>query len=274
MMCRTYGVTRGGFYARQARGTSARATNDGLMAEHVAGAFLQGRGLYGSPRVTHQLHQNGIGVGRRRVARLMRLAGLQGHCARLYRRSRVGQRAFYRSVPNVQRNLPLNATNQVWVADVTYVRVGGRWRYVATVMDKYSRRILGWSLGRNRDAALTRRALQNAVRKRKPPQGVYFHTDRGIEYSAVDLRHSLARHGFVQSMNRPGKMNDNAHMESFFHSLKTERLFGITFHSADALRTELLRYIRFYNHERLHSSLNYLPPAVFERQLPNHASVN
>ena len=273
-MSTTYGVTRGGFYAWRARGSSARAVSDAVVAQLVASAFRQGRGLYGSPRVTRQLHQNGFGVGRRRVARLMRLAQLQGHCARLYRRSRVSQKAFYRSVPNVQRNLPLTAPNQIWVGDVTYVRVGGRWRYLATVMDKYSRRILGWSLGRKRDAVLTRQALHHAIRKRRPPHGVYFHTDRGIEYSAIDLRRSLARHGFIQSMNRPGKMNDNAHMESFFHSLKTERLFGMTFHTDHALRAELLRYLRFYNQERLHSSLDYLPPTVFERQSPNYPCVN
>jgi putative transposase len=274
MMCRTYGVSRGGFYARQARGTSARTVSDSAMAEQVVNAFRQGRGLYGSPRVTRQLHRNGIGVGRRRVARLMRLAGLRGHCARLYRRSRVSQRAFFRRISNVQRNISLTAPNQVWVGDVTYVRVGGRWRYVATVMDKYSRRILGWSLGRNRDAVLPRQALHYAVRKRRPSHGVYFHTDRGIEYAAVDLSRSLARYGLVQSMNRPGRMNDNAHMESFFHSLKTERLFGMTFHTDHALRAELVRYIRFYNQERLHSSLDYLPPVVFERQLSNYAGVN
>ena len=273
-MCRAYGVSRAGFYAWHARGLSARAESDAVMTKHVARAFRRAHGLYGSPRVTRQLHLNGIGVGRRRVARLMRLALLQGRCARLYRRSRVSQKAFYRSLPNTQRLVSATAPNQIWVADVTYVRVSGRWRYLAAVMDRYSRRILGWSLSRKRDAALTTRALGHALKRRRPPRGVYFHSDRGIEYAAHHLRRSLTRHGLLQSMNRPGKMNDNAHMESFFHSLKTERLFGMTFHSDRALRSEILRYVGFYNRDRLHSSLHYLPPAVFERRLPNIHAVN
>ena len=273
-MCSTYGVTRGGFYAWHARGLSVRPKSDAVMTEHVQRAFRRAHGLYGSPRVTRRLQLNGIGVGRRRVARLMRLALLQGRCARLYRRSRVGQKSFYRSIPNMQRHVSATAPNQIWVADVTYVRVAGRWRYLATVMDRYSRRILGWSLGRHRDASLTRRALGLALKKRRPPRGVYFHSDRGIEYAALDLRRSLSRHGLLQSMNRPGKMNDNAHMESFFHSLKTERLSRMKFHTDKALRSELRRYLAFYNHERLHSSIDYLPPALFEERSPNNHGVN
>ena len=136
---------------------------------HVHG---NSRGYYGSPRVTGQLHRDGVPVGRRRVARLMRLAGLQGRSARLYRRAKVGQRAFFASVPHrVHRDGP-RAPNQVWVGDVTYLKVAGQWRYLATVMDRHSRRIVGWSLGHRRDAALTSQALRQSERNRTPAPGL------------------------------------------------------------------------------------------------------
>jgi putative transposase len=274
MMCAMYGVTRGGFYAWQARMPSARTLGDAELIEHVTRVHRDSRGLYGSPRVARKLCQHGVNVGRRRVARLMRLARLQGRSARLYRRSRVSQRAFFASIANSQRAVTLDAADQIWVADVTYLRVAGQWRYLAAVMDKHSRRIIGWSLSRRRDVALTLKALRHAVRRRQPAPGCVFHTDRGIEYAAFDMRDALARHGFVQSMNRPGKMNDNAHMESFFHSMKTEALYGLTFDTDNALRNELSSYMQFYNQERLHSALDYLPPVAFEQREAQQSCVN
>jgi transposase InsO family protein len=244
------------------------------MTERVREVFQQTRGLYGSPRVARELELRGVPVGRRRVARLMRLAQLQGRSARLYRRSRVGQKKFYRAHPNLTQGLTTTRPDQLWVADVTYVRVAGRWRYLAVVMDRHSRRVLGWSLGRNRDVSLTRRALAHAVRCRRPPPGVTFHSDRGIEYAAFALGQALSRFGFLQSMNRPRHMNDNAHIESFFHSLKTEWLFGMTFDTEADLRATLFDYVHFYNRHRLHSSLGYLPPVAFEAQSPILRGVN
>jgi len=204
----------------------------------------------------------------------MRKARIQGRSARTYRRSRVSQKAFYRRFPNTQRRLTLTRIDQVWVGDVTYIRVLGRWRYLAVVMDKFSRRILGWSLGRNRTSALTRRALANSLRHRTPPKGVIFHSDRGIEYAAHDLGQALLEDGFLQSMNRPQHMNDNAHMESFFHSLKSERLHGLTFATDDALRREISRYMVFYNHTRLHSSLGNRSTIAFESDHLTNPRVN
>jgi hypothetical protein len=127
----------------------------------------------------------------------MRLQGIQGRSARIYRRSRVSQKAFFSRFPNSERQVPLTAANQVWVADVTYIRVAGRWRYLAVVMDQYSRRILRWSVSPHRDSVLTRRALVHAVHHRKPPAGVVFHSDRGIEYAAHDVGRSLSEKGFL-----------------------------------------------------------------------------
>jgi putative transposase len=181
MMCGLYRVTRAGFYAWCRRERSARSIDDEALLQQIVDVHERSRGYYGSPRVTSQLRQQGLMVGRRRVARLMRQACLHGRSARLYRRSKVAQRAFYASVPNVLRDTPLTANDQAWVGDVTYLRVAGQWRYMAAVMDRHSRRIVGWSVSRRRDAKLTWEALGHALRKRRPAPGLVFHSDRGVE---------------------------------------------------------------------------------------------
>jgi putative transposase len=274
MMCALYGVTRGGFYAWQCRQPSERTSQDARLTERIRQVHAQSRGYYGSPRVARQLCCEGEPVGRRRVARLMRGARLQGRSARRYHRSMVRQRAFFASVPNQPRAQVTQAPNQVWVGDVTYLKVAGQWRYLAVVMDRHSRRILGWSLSARRDATLTRDALRHSVRQRQPASGLMFHSDRGIEYAAFEYRNQLARLGIMQSMNRPGKMNDNAHMESFFHSMKAEDLHGRRFDNDAQLRQALRSYIEFYNQQRLHSALRYLSPAAFERQRSLQSCVN
>jgi len=274
MMCALYRVTRGGFYAWQSRQPSERTNQDARLTERIRQVHQQSRGNYGSPRVARQLRCEGVSVGRRRVARLMRSAQLQGRSARQYHRSMVRQRAFFAGVPNQQRTQVVLAPNQVWVGDVTYLKVARQWRYLAVVMDRYSRRILGWSVSRRRDAALTCTALRLSVRNRQPRPRLMFHSDRGIEYAAFEYRDELARLGIIQSMNRPGKMNDNAHMESFFHSMKAEDLHGRRFDDDDQLRQVIRGYIAFYNQQRLHSALRYLPPAIFERQQDLTTCVN
>ena len=191
-MCALHGVSRGGFYAWEHRQPSHRVSRDAQLIEQVRAVHERSRGYYGSPRVTGQLHRQGVMIGRRRVARLMRQARLQGRSARLYRHTKMLQRAFYASVPNLQHEPP-RAVNQCWVGDVTYLKVAGQWRYLAVVMDRYSRRIVGWSLGKRRDAALTSEALRHSVRNRGSQSGLVFHTDRGIEYAAFEFRDALTR---------------------------------------------------------------------------------
>src|SRR5438309_392873 len=262
------------FYAWQCREPNVRTSQDARLTERIRQVHAQSRGYYGSPRVARQLRCEGEPVGRRRVARLMRGARLQGRSARRYHRSMVRPRAFFASVPNQQRAQMVQAPNQVWVGDVTYLKVAGQWRYLAVVMDRHSRRILGWSLSIRRDPALTGDALRHSVRKRQAAPGLMFHSDRGIEYAAFEYRNQLARLGIIQSMNRPGKMNDNAHMESFFHSMKAEDLHGRRFDNDEQLRQVIRGYIAFYNQQRLHSALRYLPPAIFERQQDLTTCVN
>ncbi len=156
------------------------------------------------------------------------------------------------------------AINQVWVGDVTYLKIKGRWPYLATVMDQYSRRIIGWSLSSSRTTALTCNAIGYALKKRAPTVGLIFHTDRGIEYTGNRFQRTLADHGIRHSVNRPATCTDNAHMESFFHSLKAERIRGTLFTSVKELRRSLSIDInRFYNAVRLHSGISYASPVKY-----------
>lgn len=273
-MCEHFGVTRSGFYAWCKRLPSARHLSDEALVHKVHAAYTASRRIYGAPRVMHALRQQGTPVGQRRVARLMRLAHLQGRSARIYRRPRTASKAFFTSVPNRQRSVVPSRCDQVWVGDVTYLRVSHQWHYLAVVMDKFSRAIVSWRLSSLRDAALTSSTLACAIALRNPAPGLFFHSDRGIEYAAHHFKALLCQHNIVQSMNRPGKMNDNAHMESFFHSLKSEHLYGMSFSCTQVLEHTIHDYVTFYNHQRLHSSLAYLCPLTFEANQPNASTVN
>jgi transposase InsO family protein len=230
--------------------------------------YAASQGRYGSPRVHEALRREGLAIGKKRVARLMQEAGIAGRVATLYRRS-PGTTRFYERHQNLRLDLPPPAgIDQVWVGDLTYIRVGRHWRYLAVVMDLYSRRVISWSLGERKTADLTWRALRQALRRRQPPPGLLFHTDRGVEYGAHLIQQELVRHGIRSSMNRPGCCTDNGHMESFFHSLKAEAIHGVSFSTEAELRRELNHYIgQFYNHRRLHSALGYRTPVEYEKRI-------
>ena len=193
----------------------------------------------------------------------MRSAALKGRSARLYRRM-PGTRRFFGEIPNRVLELKTSAPDQIWVGDVTYLKSGGRWSYLAVVLDRHSRRVLGWSLGLKRDLSLTLSALNRALPGRRRKPGLIFHSDRGVEYSAYAFRARLAALGITQSMKRPREITDNAFIESFFHSMKSDVIHGRTFDGHDALHGTISRYVRRYNRTRLHSSLGYRSPIDYE----------
>ena len=173
---------------------------------------------------------------------------------------------YFMSIPNRRLELPKpKHINQHWVADLTYLKVGKQWRYLATVMDLYSRRIIGWSLSNRKNAELTIAALKMAIRKREIKPGIIFHTDRGAEFRSYHVQSVLNQHGIVPSMNRPYHSIDNAEMESFYKTLKGDLIRGKKYSNEGELRKDLRGYINhFYNTQRLHSSLGYRSPMEFE----------
>ncbi len=220
-------------------------------------------GIYGSPKIHALLKQEGEIVGKNRVARLMQEDNLKARCARIYKNN-TNQDRFYASISNKIREVEATGSNQIWVGDVTYLKVNKEWRYLAVIMDLFSRKIVGWSLSIKRDVTLTLTAFKRAARKRLLQSGLYFHSDRGSEYVALKYQKWLKKNNVIQSMNRKSVMNDNAEMESFFHQFKAERLHKNEYTTEKELRAVIIEYIGFYNQKRIHSSLGYLSPNDYE----------
>ena len=265
-LCDIYGVSRSGYYAWRDRKPSKRALENQSLAKKIKLVHKKSFGIYGSPRITIKLHQQGVTASENRIARIMQAESIVGRIHT--RKQRAPSIVEVIKKTNNKRLTTPSPThiNQVWVGDVTYIWLQKRWWYLAVVMDLFSRKIIGWSLDSYRKKELTMSALSKALQTRKPEPNMIFHSDRGVEYAAGAYRNILKKHNIRPSMNRPGHCTDNAHMESFFHSLKGEWIGGVKYATVDTLRDDIRNYIvNFYNRTRLHSGLDYQSPNEFER---------
>jgi putative transposase len=265
-MCRLLGVSSSGYYAWAKRTPSRRAQADVIVLSHIRVAHAASHGTYGAPRIHAELRENGIRVGRKRVARLMATAGLMGVSRRRFVTTTV--RGGGRQAPDlVERKFVADQPDLLWVADITYVPTGAGFLYLAVVLDACSRRIVGWAMGTKLVTRLVLDALEMALATRRP-RGVIHHSDQGSQYTSIEFGQRCRAAGVRPSMGSVGDAYDNAMCESFFATLECELLARERFKDQAAARTAVFAFIEgFYNRRRRHSAIGYLSPVDYEHRL-------
>ena len=267
-LCELLEVCRSGYYAWLKRVQTARHVSDWMLVERIKEVFEANRGRYGSPRITEALRRSGHKCNHKRVERLMREAQLQGRTSKRRKVRTTNSNHAEPVAPNLLLGRPApTQTDEVWVADITYVPTAEGWLFVAAVMDLYSRQILGWSVWESLAASGALQALSRALIKRGCPTGVIHHSDRGVQYACGEYRRQLQQHGLTASMSRKGNCYDNAVMDASWSTLKREALDQSDQWTRDRVRRELFEYIEaVYNRRRFHSALDYQSPVDFEQQ--------
>jgi putative transposase len=271
-MCRVLGVSRSGFHAWRRREPSARAVEDARLTARICELFKLRREVYGSPRIWSDLVLNdGERIGRKRVERLIREAGLSAVMEKRWKSTTVRVPGVRVADDLLDRQFAAEAPNRCWVADITYLRTREGWLYLVAVQDLFSRRIVGWSMADHMRTELVTDALQMALKRRRPDPGLIWHSDQGSQFVSLAFGQQARAAGSAQSMGSRGDCWDNAVAESFFATLKKELIHRRTWPSKAELRTEVFDYIEvFYNRHRRHKTLGQLSPADFENQHSEH----
>jgi putative transposase len=266
LMSRVLKVSRSGYYAWRKREPSLREFEDRRHAKVIREVHRESRGTYGSPRVYEALQQAGTPCGKHRIARIMREEGLRDRAARRFR-SVSTKRSDAPARPNrLAGNFTASKPNQVWVGDLTQVRTREGWLFLAILLDLYSRKIVGYATAPRPEQEIALSALGMAIATRKPRPGLLHHTDRGGQYLSAEYQDQLDQHGIICSMSAPGRYQDNAVAESFFHTLKAEWIYHFDFATREQARLAIFDYVEgFYNPSRLHSTLDYRSPDEYER---------
>lgn len=265
MMCRLLEVKRTTYYAWRRRPESRRAKVDRRLQLEIEVSHKASDRSYGSPRVHQDLQELGIHCGRKRVARLMRENGIRAKQARRYKVTTDSDHSHPVADNLLDRQFDVDGPDRVWTADITYIWTREGWLYLAAILDLFSRRVVGWSMSNRVDGQLVLGALRMARNRRRPQVGLLHHSDRGSQYACHDYRAMLQQHGMICSMSRKGDCWDNAVSESFFKTLKVERVRDRDYWTREEAKSDIIDYIeRFYNRKRRHSYLGYLSPVEFE----------
>jgi len=264
-MCRMLGVSPSGYWAWQGRPPSARSLADAELTGRIRQAHQLSRGTYGSPRVHAELAATGQPCGRKRVARLMRAAGIAGVHRRRYHATTVRDAAAVPAPDLVKRDFHPAGPDRLWVADITALPTAQGFLYLAMVLDAWSRRVVGWSMDRSASAGLVTRALDMAITRRRPGNGLIHHSDHGSQYTSIAFGRRMREAGIAASMGSVGDSYDNAMAESFFASLETELIDRTVWRDHHQARVDVFDWLEvFYDRVRRHSALGYLAPAEYE----------
>lgn len=265
-MCRALGVSPSGYYAWRDRPESLRGREDRRLLVEVRAIHRASRGVYGSPRIHAELQAMRMRCGKNRIARLMREHGLRAKQNKRFKAT-TDSRHSHPVAPNLLgRDFQASEPNRKWLADITYIPTREGWLYLAAVLDLHSRLIVGWSMSGRMTKTLVLDAISMAAARRKPGPGLIHHSDRGTQYACRDYQRALRDHGMVCSMSKKGDCWDNAPMESWFHTLKTELVGHRDYQTRRQAKSDVFEYIEsFYNRSRRHSALGYMTPAQYER---------
>ena len=265
LMCRALKVSFAGYYAWRERPESKRAQRNRALLVEIRTIHRQSRRTYGSPSIWDELVSRGYRVNEKRVARLMRAAGIRAKTVKKWRATTDSNHKLPVAVNTLERQFSVTAPNRVWAGDITYVWTAEGWLYLAVVLDLYSRAVIGWAMGPRLTAELARAALTMALWRRKPARGLLHHSDRGVQYASGDYQRLLADAGIRCSMSRKGNCWDNACVESFFGTLKKELIHDRRYATREEAKQDVFEYIEvFYNRQRRHTTLGYRSPAEFE----------
>ena len=260
-------VSRSAYYAWFNRVPGERAKENQDLEYRIGSIFKAGRGTYGSPRIHAQLKHDGRSASPNRVARIMTKLGLRAKTKRKFK-STTDSNHKLQVAPNIlNQNFVAAEKDQIWCSDITYLRTAEGWLYLAVVIDLFSRRVVGWSMRDNMKKRLVLEALDMALKSRKPASGAIHHSDRGSQYCSKTYRAKLQANGLTASMSRRANCYDNSVVESFFHTIKTEHVYFRSFQTKEEAKSSVFEFIEvFYNRQRLHSTLGYISPVVYEER--------
>ena len=265
-LCGVLGLSQSGYFAWRGRPACRRQRDDMVLLAHVRSGFALSNGTYGSPRMRRELQDAGLVVGRRRIARLIRDNGLQARHKRRFKRTTDSHHAGPIAPNLLDQDFTATGPNKKWGADISYVWTREGWLYLAVVIDLFARRVVGWATGDrlHRDLALA--ALRKALTMRRPAAGLIHHSDRGSQYCSIDYQAELEKNAILVSMSGKGNCYDNAMVETFFKTLKSELVWRTVFYTRQQADRAIGRYIdEFYNPVRRHSALNFTSPALFAK---------
>ena len=267
-LCKVLGVSPSGYFAFKSRPSCRRRRDDMALLVYVRSAFALSNGTYGSPRMTHELQDGGLAVGRRRIARLMREAGLQARRKLRFKRTTDSLHSFPVAPNLLDQDFTTSRPNEKWGADISYVWTKEGWLYLAVVIDLFARRVVGWATSDRLRKELPLAALRRALFMRRPPKGLIHHSDRGSQYCSIDYQAQLKKHGVLISMSGKGNCFDNSMVETFFKTLKAELVWRTVFQSRAEADLSIGRYIDgFYNPVRRHSAIDFVSPIEFENAI-------